>query len=71
MGILTFKERARVVRIAPDRGQRLVQLMAQTRRHLTERRQFGRLHQLVLRMPQLGLRALTLGDFAAQLGVSG
>ncbi|MNO88937.1 hypothetical protein D3C76_804050 [compost metagenome] len=63
---LVIEQHAGVVGIAADRAQRLVQLMADARRHGAQRGELAGLHHLVLGVQQLALRLFALVYFLLQ-----
>ncbi|MEN9059838.1 hypothetical protein [Ponticoccus litoralis] len=63
------EEGGAVLGILPDRRQRLVQLVADARRHLPQRAQLARLHKVGLRPAQRRLGILALAHLGAQPAV--
>ncbi|RMR66291.1 hypothetical protein ALP80_05490 [Pseudomonas savastanoi pv. fraxini] len=69
LGALMIEQHFGVFGVTADGGQRLIQLMADTRRHGAQRRQFAGLHQFVLGLHQLLLRLFALQHFLTQPAV--
>src|SRR3546814_5272882 len=51
---VALEQQQRIVGIGADCRQRLVELVAERRRHLAERGELAGLHQIVLRAPEVG-----------------
>ncbi len=68
-GTLMIEQHFGVLCVAADRGQRLIQFVADARRHGTQRGQFAGLDQFVLGLHQFLLRLFTLQHFLAQSAV--
>ena len=67
--IAALREYLRARHESADRGERLVDLVRDRRRHLPERRELAGLHQLVLRRAQPRFGAAMLVDLGLQRGV--